>query len=93
MLTWDEAKRRKNLDKHDIDSPAADGFGWSRAVIFEDTRFDYGEMRKVAYGFIGDRLHVLVFTPRGEDVHVISIRKANEREKRRYAAASEETGI
>lgn len=35
---------------------------------------------------IGDRLHMLVFTPREGAVHVISLRKANERERTRYAA-------
>lgn len=40
------------------------------------------------FDWIGDRLHVLVFTPRGGAVHVISLRKANSREVKRYEAQS-----
>ncbi|MGV8843781.1 MAG: hypothetical protein ACOH2I_11260 [Pseudomonas sp.] len=36
-------------------------------------------------GFIGERLFVVVFTPRASKVHVISLRKANSREVKRYA--------
>ncbi|MDN4574595.1 hypothetical protein DBB29_18485 [Pandoraea cepalis] len=32
-----------------------------------------------------DRLFALVFTPRAEKIHVISLRKANSREVKRYA--------
>jgi hypothetical protein len=49
-----------------------------------DTRRDYGETRYIALGHIGDRVHSLVFTPRGDALHVISLRKANRREVRRY---------
>ncbi|WP_413469058.1 BrnT family toxin [Pseudomonas lactis] len=38
----------------------------------------------IAMGYIGDRLHVVVFTPRGDAVHVISFRKANKREVKNY---------
>jgi uncharacterized DUF497 family protein len=33
---------------------------------------------------IGDRLHAAVFTPRAGKVHVISFRKANQREVKAY---------
>lgn len=33
-----------------------------------------------------ERLHAMVFTPRAGKVHVISLRKANRREMRRYEA-------
>jgi len=58
---------------------------WSAALIEEDVRKDYGERRYRALGFIGDRLHAVVFTPRADKVHVISLRKANQREVRIYA--------
>ena len=62
----------------------ATDFDWSCALILEDTRKDYGEPRYQALGLIDDRLYMLVFTPRASRVHVISLRKANDREKRRY---------
>jgi uncharacterized DUF497 family protein len=36
------------------------------------------------FGYIDERLYALVFTPRGDAVHVISFRKANGREIKRY---------
>jgi uncharacterized DUF497 family protein len=83
--TWSEVKRALNLANHEIDFTAADAFDWQSALIVEDTPHDYGETRVVAYGTIGPRLHVLVYTLRGDATHLISLRKANDREIRRYA--------
>ena len=54
----------------------------------EDTRKAYGERRFRVLGFIGERLHAVVFTPRAGKVHVISLRKANPREVKKYAETS-----
>ena len=53
-------------------------------VSVEGIRKSYGELRHVAIGYIHGRLHVLVFTKRGQTVRVISLRKANKREERAY---------
>ncbi len=53
-------------------------------MIIEDVRKDYGEHRFRVLGSIEDRLYAVVFTPRGDAVHVISFRKANSREVKRY---------
>ena len=60
-------------------------FEWHAAVNVEDARRDYGERRFQAFGHIESRLYVLVYTPREGKAHVISLRKANKREVRRYA--------
>ena len=52
----------------------------------EDDRFDYGEKRYITIGLLRGRMVVLVWTPRGEARHIISIRKANEREQARFKA-------
>ncbi len=57
--------------------------------MLEDVRRDYGEPRFQALGEIDGRLHMLVFTPRSGDVHVISLRKANRREIKRYEEEKE----
>jgi uncharacterized DUF497 family protein len=49
-----------------------------------DSRFDYGETRQIAFGFINNRLFVCVFTDRDNERRIISLRKANSREVRRY---------
>ena len=53
-------------------------------MIVEDTRRDYGEPRYRVFGYIGDRLYAAVFTPRGDGLHVMSLRKANNREVKRH---------
>jgi uncharacterized DUF497 family protein len=54
------------------------------AAIDADLRYAYGESRFQALGLIGGRLHMLVFTMRGDVLRVISLRKANPREVRRH---------
>ena len=84
MWNWNEDKRQTNLAKHGVDFAAVAGFDWATAITEPDTRFDYGEVRFEAKGMIGLRLHVLVFTPRVGKLHIISLRKANPREVKRY---------
>jgi uncharacterized DUF497 family protein len=60
----------------------------SKALIVEDSRKAYEERRFQALGLIGDRVHMPVFTPRGSKMHVISLRKANPREIKRYEQAN-----
>jgi len=86
MTTWDETKRAANLTKHGVDFALAEGFDWDTALTSVDERQSYGEHRCVSVGFIGDRLYVMVWTPRDHGVRIIGLRKANEREQRRYRA-------
>lgn len=85
IYDWDEAKSAENLVKHGVDFAAVEGFEWDSALIALDGRRDYGELRYSVFGLIGDRLFNLVFTPRAGRVRVISLRRANRREVRRYA--------
>lgn len=52
-----------------------------------DARRDYGEARTVSLGSVAGRVYVVVSTARGEAVRIISVRKANAREQRRYHQA------
>ena len=49
-----------------------------------DARFDYAESRFVSYGRAEGRVWVCVFVMRGNVHRIVSVRKANEREQRRY---------
>jgi hypothetical protein len=88
-ISYDPDKNDKNVAERGISFERAAEFEWSSALIVEDTRKDYGESRFQALGFIGKRLHVLVFTPRAGQVHVISLRKANRREVKQYEAQTQ----
>jgi uncharacterized protein len=80
VTTWDENKRLSNLATHGVDFGDLAGLDWERAVIFEDHRKDYGEMRLIAMAPLGARLHVVVFVERSGERRIISARKANSRE-------------
>lgn len=81
---WDAGKSARNSVEHGIDFEHVKRFEFSAAVVAPDDRKDYGEVREVASGFIGDRLHILVFTMREAALRVISLRKANKREVKAY---------
>ncbi len=82
---WDPKKAAANLAKHGIPFERVEMFDWAEALIEKDERFSYNEPRYLAFGRIEDRLHVLVFTIRHRSIRLIGLRKANERELRRYA--------
>ena len=82
---FDPPKDQSNLGKHGLSLADAEGFEWDTAVVREDTRKPYAEPRFEATGYIGNRLHVMVFCLRTDAVRVISLRKANKREEKSYA--------
>ena len=82
---FDPIKDESNLDKHGSSLANADTFEWETAVVLQDTRKQYAEPRFEATGYIGERLHVMIFCHRSDAVRVISLRKANKREEKRYA--------
>jgi hypothetical protein len=85
-ITYDPDKNENNIALRGISFDRAADFDWSSALVVEDARQDYGEPRFQALGSIEGRLHMLVFSPRAGDTHVISLRKANKREVKRYEA-------
>jgi uncharacterized DUF497 family protein len=83
-ISFDPAKNARNIETHGISLERAAEFDWTGALNWQDVRRDYGELRFLALGRIGARVHVLVYTRRETRMHVISLRKANRREVRRY---------
>jgi uncharacterized protein len=57
---------------------------WPEVMAKPDARRDYGEVREIGYTVIDDHLYCVVFTQRGDSMHIISLRKANSREVRNY---------
>ena len=59
------------------------------AVVWPDKRREYDEARMVALGYIGLRIMAVVFVDRPPEQpaerRIISLRKANTREVKRYA--------
>lgn len=83
-ITFDPAKREATLTHRGLDfADAAEVFA-GQTFRFEDHRADYGEVRMIAVGMLRSRMVVLVYTDRPTGRHIISMRKANEREQARY---------
>ena len=77
---WDEAKRMRTWEERGINFASMDAFEWETATVERSDR--HGETRWAATGRIGDRLHRVVYTERGGRRRIISLRKANLRERR-----------
>jgi uncharacterized DUF497 family protein len=83
-ISFDPVKSERNERERGLPFSLAAQLDWSDAMIEEDARKDYGERRYRVLGYIGDRLHAVVFTPRAGKAHVISLRKANRREVKQH---------
>jgi len=80
---WDERKRLGNIDKHGLDF--RDAF-----ILFEaphvivPSRQSVPEPRLLAIGAIEGRIVTAVFTLRGANRRIISLRSARDDERRHY---------
>ncbi len=83
---WDEAKDAANRAKHGLPLGDAARLDWEAAKERYDTRADYGELRVEALAPLSGRLHVCVYTIRSGAFRIISLRRANGREERRYVS-------
>ena len=84
ILEWDERKAQTNLVKHGLSFDSAVRFDLDTALTWVDERTNYGELRQIAIGYLDERLCVMAFTLRGEALRLITLRKANSREVKRY---------
>ncbi len=90
MPSWDEAKRQRNIETHGLDFEGADAIWDNFTVTREDIREDDGEERLVTFGILGGEIVVLVYTDRDDDMHVISLRRAEKHETRYYFEIAED---
>lgn len=85
---WDETKRKTNIAKHGIDFIDVPEMFGSLMLVGTDSRKEYGEIRKIGFGFIRGRLMTVAFTEREPNsIRIISARKANTREEAYYQEA------
>jgi uncharacterized DUF497 family protein len=83
-IEFDPAKSAANITLRGLPFTLVEDLDWSTALIVEDLRKDYGERRYRVLGLIGADLHTMIFTPRGDKVRVISLRKSNKAERTKY---------
>jgi uncharacterized DUF497 family protein len=85
-ITYNHRKRDTTLAERGLDFRRAREVFDGAHLTREDERIDYGELRFITIGWLDSRLVVLAWTARGRARRVISMRKANEREVKKYAS-------
>jgi uncharacterized protein len=90
--TFDPAKRDWTLANRGLDFAVdAERVFSGDVVTVIDRRFEYGEIRHVTAGFLDERMVVIVWTSRGVNRHIISMRYCHEKEKKRWAKIFRQT--
>lgn len=79
---FDKDKDAANIEKHGISLSRVSDF--IEVAVMVDDRFDYGEVRYRAWGYIDGEPHFLAFTFRDDEMRPISLRRAHAKEMRRY---------
>ena len=83
-ITYDRTKNTENTNIRNLSFEQVVDFDFETANFTIDKRKNYGEIRRCAIGYLGNRLHALVFTETLKGIRVISFRKANKREVANY---------
>lgn len=86
---WDEKKNQENIRKHGFDFSDAQELFTGRwpFLVAADEQADIEEERWRGIGVIRGRVAVVVFTERSGVIRFISLRKANQEERRAYEKA------
>jgi uncharacterized DUF497 family protein len=84
MVTWDESKRKRNIQDHGFDFAGSESVFDGPVITQEDDRLAYGEQRINLIGLLAGQVVNMTYTERGDDLHVISLRKATKHEARYY---------
>ena len=87
-VEFDPAKNLRNIQTRGLSFDLVRHLDWETALAVEDRRKDYGERRFRVLGMIDGLLHAVVITPRSGGIRVISLRRANLRERSSYAQAT-----
>jgi len=89
MVTWDEPKRLSNIKDHGLDFVGCESVFDGPIITREDDRLAHGEQRINLLGLLAGQVVRMTYTERGEDLHVISLRKATKHEARNYIAQTQ----
>ncbi len=81
---WDPPKSAENRIKRDLPFGLVAELFAGRVLTQDDDRRDYGEPRVKATGIVGTLVVVCIYTDRGETRRIISLRRANRRERNAF---------
>jgi uncharacterized DUF497 family protein len=89
IFEWDEPKSNACFKFRGFDfAYVVQAFLDPYRVVTSDQRYNYGEDRFELLGQIDSRIYVVIYTPRAKAIRIISARKANLREIKRYENSS-----
>ncbi len=83
-IIFDPEKRAQTLSHRGLDMADAELVFAADNITFEDRRKDYGEERYITIGLVEKRMVYVAWTPRDGAHRIISMRKANDREQKKY---------
>jgi uncharacterized DUF497 family protein len=83
-IDYDPEKRAKTLAERGLDFEDAVQIFAGTSLTLEDDRQDYGEKRYQTIGLLNGRLVMVVWTERDAKRHVISMRRCNDRERKKH---------
>ncbi len=83
-IDYDPNKNQRNIEERGLSFEQVFDLDFDKALFEADERFDYGENRQLVYAPLDGRLHVVCFTQRDDVFRIISFRKANKREIKKY---------
>ena len=82
---WDEKKNELNIYRHGIDFNDVPEIFNGPMIVKIDDRIDYGEDRFIGIGILGNIIAVVAFVEmEGEMIRIISARKANKHESKKF---------
>lgn len=85
LIEFDPEKDAANREKHGVSLAFGERvLGDPERLDVLDVRFEYPEERCICYGKVEGRVWVAVYTRRGRKNRFISVRKANDREAKKY---------
>jgi uncharacterized protein len=84
QIEFDPVKDASNQAKHGVSLAFAAELEWDDALVWVDTRYEYGELRMIALAPEINVLYYVAFVDRGEVRRIISLRRANRREVKYY---------
>jgi uncharacterized DUF497 family protein len=83
-LSYDPDKRLRTLAERDLDFKDANEVFEGPVFQWEDKRYEYGETRMMCFGYLRGRAVVIGYVQRDDTRHIFSMRKANERERKKF---------
>ena len=86
-ITYDAQKDKININKHDgISLATAKNLEWDLLIAEQDTRFHYNDIRMLGFAPIDRTVYCVVFIEKNDHYHIISLRKADKKEVKKYAS-------